>query len=66
MVRKVNDRRTESPNSEIKKDVEAWEGGTLDDATIASYLNALEKLYVVEGLFAWNPNLRLKAAAVRP
>lgn len=66
MVRKVNDRRTESPNSEIKKDVEAREGNTLDDATIASYLNALEKLYVVEGLFAWNPNLRLKAAAVRP
>ena len=46
--------------------MEAWEGGTLDDATIASYFNSLEKLYVVEGLFAWNPNLRLKAAAVRP
>ena len=53
---------SEMPNSEIKKDMEAREGSALDDATIASYLNALEKLYVVEELSAWNPNLRSKAA----
>lgn len=30
--------------------------------TVASYLNALRKIFVVEDMPAWNPNLRSKAA----
>ena len=35
---------------------------TLDEDTVADYIKALKKLYVVEGLEAWNPNLRSKSA----
>jgi predicted AAA+ superfamily ATPase len=34
----------------------------LDEDTIASYINALAKLYVVEDLPAWNPSVRSKTA----
>ena len=35
---------------------------TLDENTVASYINALKKIFVVEDMLAWNPNLRSKAA----
>ena len=35
---------------------------TLDDDTIISYLEALRKIFVVEDMPAWNPNLRSKTA----
>ena len=35
---------------------------TLDEDTVADYIKALKRLYVVEDLEAWNPNLRSKAA----
>lgn len=35
---------------------------TLDDDTISSYLEALRKIFVVEDMPAWNPNLRSKTA----
>jgi predicted AAA+ superfamily ATPase len=34
----------------------------MSDVTVASYLNALKKIYVVDDLEAWNPNLRSKSA----
>lgn len=34
----------------------------MSDVTVASYLNALKKIHVVDDLEAWNPNLRSKAA----
>ncbi|MCD8312779.1 MAG: DUF4143 domain-containing protein [Bacteroidales bacterium] len=34
----------------------------LDEDTIASYLEALRKIFVVEDMPAWNPNLRSKTA----
>ncbi len=33
-----------------------------DPETIASYLNALRRIFVVEDMPAWNPNLRSKTA----
>ena len=33
-----------------------------DDETIASYLDALRKIFVIEDMPAWNPNLRSKSA----
>lgn len=34
----------------------------LNEDTIGSYLNALRKIFVIEDMPAWNPNLRSKAA----
>ena len=53
---------TPSNLSAIRKDMAANEVGTLDETTIDSYVNALKKLFVVEDLPAWNPDLRSKGA----
>ena len=50
------------PHSTIKKDMLANDSSTLDDDTVADYIKALKKLYVIEDLPAWNPNIRSKAA----
>lgn len=50
------------PYSTIKKDMLANDSSTLDEDTIADYVKALKKLYVIEDLPAWNPNIRSKAA----
>ena len=34
---------------------------TLSELTIASYINALEKIFVVDNAHAWSPNLRAKS-----
>lgn len=49
-------------NAEIKKDMIVNDEDTLDEDTISSYLNALNKLFIIEELSAWNPNLRSKTA----
>ena len=46
----------------IKADLTANESDTLNEDTIASYINALKKLFVIEDSEAWNPNLRSKSA----
>ena len=46
----------------IRKDMLANDERTLDEDTIADYINALKKLFVIDDLAAWNPNLRSKAA----
>ena len=48
--------------SEIKRDMKNLEGMQIDESTIDSYINALRRLYVVEELESWNPNLRSKTA----
>jgi len=48
--------------STIKTDLAANESETLDEDTIASYINALKKIFVIEDSEAWNPNLRSKTA----
>ena len=50
------------PYSTIKKDLLSNDVSTLDEDTIADYIKALKKLYVIEDLEAWNPNIRSKAA----
>ena len=35
---------------------------SLDDKTVSSYLNALRKIFVIEDMPAWNPNLRSKTS----
>ena len=46
----------------IRKDMLANDASTLDEDTVADYIMALKKLFVIEDLPAWNPNLRSKAA----
>ena len=46
----------------IRKDMLANDASTLDEDTVADYIKALKKLFVIEDLMAWNPNLRSKAA----
>ena len=46
----------------IKADLAANEATDMSDNTIESYLNALRKIFVIEDMPAWNPNLRSKTA----
>ena len=48
--------------SKISADISVNETSTVSDDTISTYVSALKKLFVVEDLPAWNPNLRSKAA----
>lgn len=48
--------------SALYQDLVANEGGSLSEDTIASYINALKKVFVIEDVEAWNPNLRSKTA----
>lgn len=46
----------------IKADMAANDIETLDEDTVFSYINALKKIFVIEDMAAWNPNLRSKTA----
>lgn len=46
----------------IRKDIVTNDTEGIDEDTIRSYLNALNKIFVVEDAPAWNPNLRSKTA----
>lgn len=46
----------------IRADLVANEGDSLDENTIASYIKALKRIFVIEDVEAWNPNLRSKTA----
>lgn len=50
------------PNTVIAQDIAANDEATMDTDTVASYLNALRKIFVIEDMPAWNPNLRSKTA----
>jgi uncharacterized protein len=46
----------------IRADMLVNDVDTLSEDTIYSYINALKRIFVIENLPAWNPNLRSKAA----
>ena len=52
---------TEASNESIKADLKE-NGDEIDKNTFIKYLLALERLYVIDELEAWNPNLRSKTA----
>jgi predicted AAA+ superfamily ATPase len=52
---------TMAANTTIAADMSA-DDSTIAHKTIASYLNALERIHVVEDLPAWNPSMRSKTA----
>lgn len=53
---------TSAPISTICQDMIANDESTLSEKTIASYINALEKIFVIEDMPAWSTNLRSKTA----
>lgn len=46
----------------IANDIKINEDESITSKTISSYLDVLKKMYVIEDLPAWNPNLRSKTA----
>lgn len=52
---------TQASNEVIKADLKE-SGEDIDKETFIKYIKVLERLYVVEELEAWNPNLRSKTA----
>ena len=53
---------TQSSVATLRNDLCANDSSALDENTITSYLDALRKIFVVEDLPAWNPNLRSRTA----
>lgn len=50
------------PNTVLAKDISGSDETQISEETVASYLNALRRIFVVEDMPAWNPNLRSKTA----
>lgn len=46
----------------IKADMLSNDAKSLDEDTVADYIRALKRLFVIEDLQAWNPNIRSKSA----
>lgn len=53
---------SQTPISTIANDVRTNDVDSVDDKTIYSYVAALKKIFVIEDMAAWNPNLRSKTA----
>lgn len=49
-------------NEALKADMEKNDVSSLDANTVMSYINALKKIFVIEEMPAWNPNLRSKTS----
>jgi len=50
------------PNTAFAQDVASNDDAPISEETVASYVNALRKIFVVEDMSAWNPNIRSKTA----
>ncbi|MGM9820684.1 MAG: ATP-binding protein [Candidatus Onthomorpha sp.] len=53
---------TQASITTLKNDLKSNDITSLDEDTISSYIEALRKIFVVEDMPAWNPNLRSKTA----
>lgn len=53
---------TQAGLAAIRRDIAANDDSSLSEQTVASYVGALEKIFVVENVHAWSPNLRDKSA----
>ncbi len=49
-------------NTLIRDDIVASDAESINEDTVVRYINALKKIFVVEDMPAWNPNLRSKTA----
>lgn len=62
MVSYARNQGTQIGYKTIVDDIRANEEDNIDSRTVASYINALKEMFVIEDMPAWNPNLRSKAA----
>lgn len=53
---------TQATISTIYEDLKANEGGSMSEETIMSYIKSLRRIFVIEDMEAWNPNLKSKSA----
>lgn len=53
---------SQATNTLLKDDIMANDAKSLDTDTVYSYINALQKIFVIEEMEAWNSNLRSKTA----
>ncbi|MCQ2593072.1 MAG: DUF4143 domain-containing protein [Treponema sp.] len=53
---------TQSAYTVIRDDIAANDSDLITDDTVYAYTNALRKIFVIEDMPAWNPNLRSKTA----
>ena len=53
---------TQTPNTVLAEDTRYNDGTAINEETVASYVSALKKIFVIEDVPAWNPNLRSKTA----
>ena len=53
---------SQASNETLKNDMINNDSFSLDTDTVFSYINALKKIFVVDEVSAWNPNLRSKTA----
>ena len=53
---------TQISNTMLRDDIISNDTESLNEDTIASYINALKNIFVVEDMAAWNPNLRSKTS----
>ena len=53
---------SQAANTVICDDIRTNDAESIDTDTVYSYINALKKIFVVEDMAAWNPNLRSKTA----
>ena len=51
---------TECSIQTIVNDIKGYDNKIVSDETVRNYIKALEKLYVIEDIKAWSPNLRSK------
>ena len=50
------------PNTVLAQDIAVNDEQSISEDTVATYVDALRKIFVVEDMPAWNPNIRSKAA----
>lgn len=53
---------TQTSLATICADMRQNDSSSLDDRTVYSYITALKRIFVIEDMAAWNPNLRSKTA----
>ncbi len=53
---------SQTPISAIHADMVANKDGSISEENVSSYITALKKIFVVEDMAAWNPNLRSRTA----
>ena len=49
-------------NTVIASDILANDSSSVNEDTVRTYIDALKKIFVIEDMSAWNPNLRSKSA----